>query len=313
MPSYSLTKLELDDGAPLAMYAWPAPVLTPAKAAVQIIHGLVEHAGRYDRLALALGQAGYAVFASDHRGHGLTARGPSDLGYFAEREGFRRVVEDQCAVNREIATRLPNRPRILLGHSFGSFVAQAYLFTHGDSVSAAALSGTTSNPRALSLAGLGLAHVEKLRVGARGKSFVLQQASFGAYNKAFTPARTEFDWLSRDPVEVDRYVADPLCGFELTATGWIDMLGGMFWIADPRNQARVPKHLPIYLFSGERDPVGEFGKGPRRLAEQYARVGLSNVTLKLYPDARHELFNEQNRDEVTADFIAWLDRVLPSG
>lgn len=306
LPGYALTKLPLDDGAQLALYNWPAPEGS-IKAVVQIAHGLAEHAGRYDRLALALTRAGYLVYASDHRGHGLTARGPSELGFFAERDGFRRLVDDIYAVNRAIAARHPELPRVLLGHSFGSFLTQTYLFTYGDSIRAAALSGSSVSPQAVALAGLGLAQVERLRVGPRGKSWVLQQASFGAYNKRFEPARTEFDWLSRDAAEVAKYVADPLCGFETTTSGWIDLLGGLVQNASAANQRRVPKHLPIYVFSGTLDPVGEFGKGPQRLAKQYERAGLSRVTLKLYANARHELFNEENRDEVTADLIRWLD------
>lgn len=306
--TFAQSYLEMSDGVPLALYEWPAPA-TP-KAVVQITHGLAEHAGRYDRLARALTQAGYAVFASDHRGHGKSARGPSDLGFFGEHGGFQRLVSDQLAVNHEIALRYPELPRVLLGHSFGSFVSQAYLFDHAHSVSAAILSGTASANRWMVAPGLALARALRIPLGARGKSKLLQQLTFGTYNDAFKPNRTEFDWLSRDPAEVDKYVADPLCGFDNSVQGWIDLLGGMLYIRSSERQRKLPKDLPIYLISGSADPVGDMGKGPTRLARQYAAAGLTRVKLNLYPGARHELFNETNRAQVTSELIAWLDGAL---
>lgn len=306
--TFTQSFLELSDGAQLALYEWPAPA--SPKAVVQITHGLAEHAGRYDRLARALSQAGYAVFASDHRGHGRTARGPSDLGFFGESGGFQRLVNDQLEVNHELALRYPALPRVLLGHSFGSFVSQAYLFEHAHSVSAVILSGTTSANRLLVAPGLGLARALRVPLGPRGKSQLLQQLTFGSYNDAFKPVRTKFDWLSRDPAEVDKYVADPLCGFDNSVQGWIDLLGGLLYIRSSERQRRLPKELPIYLISGTADPVGDMGKGPTRLAQQYAAAGLKRVKLNLYPSARHELFNETNRTQVTNELIAWLDGAL---
>jgi alpha-beta hydrolase superfamily lysophospholipase len=306
--AYSQSYLDVSDGVRLALYEWPAPS-TP-KAVVQITHGLAEHAARYDRLARALTQAGYAVFASDHRGHGKTARDPSELGFFAAEDGFKKLVSDLLAVNRVIASRYPELPRVLLGHSFGSFVSQAYLFEHASTVQAVVLSGTTSANRFAVAPGLGLARVLRARLGPRGKSRLLQQLSFGSYNDAFKPNRTEFDWLSRDPAEVDKYVADPLCGFDMTVQGWGDLFGGLLYIRSSERQRRLPKDLPIYLLSGTADPVGEMGKGPTRLSQQYVAAGLTRVKLNLYASARHELFNETNRDQVTAELVAWLDGAL---
>jgi alpha-beta hydrolase superfamily lysophospholipase len=304
--SFTMTRLNRHDGTSIALYQWPAPV-GPIRAAVQIAHGLAEHAGRYDRLAQALTRAGYAVFASDHRGHGKTAEHPSDLGYFADRDGFTRVLEDVYAVNRHIAGLLPNVPRVLFGHSFGSFVAQAYLFTYGDSVSAVVLSGTNSGGSLLARLGNGVARIEKLRLGGHKTSKLLQALTFGSFNKSFAPTRTEFDWLSRDPVEVDKYIADPLCGFDTTIQGFIDLTDGLVSIEQHARHAQIPKNLPIYLFAGETDPVGQAGKGPRALAAAYERAGLRRVNLRMYPEARHETLNETNRDEVTSDLLAWLD------
>jgi len=149
--------------------------------------------------------------------------------------------------------------------------------------------------------------LERWRVGPRGKSRVLTALSFGDFNRRFKPTRTEFDWLSRDHAEVDKYIADPLCGFEMTVQGWIDVFGGLINNDEPSNQARVPKTLPIYLFAGAEDPVGGAGKGVLALVASYGRAGVIDVTHKLYAAARHEMVNETNRAEVIADLVAWLD------
>lgn len=308
--SFSVQRLARDDGTSIAVYTWPAPE-RDVKGAVQIAHGLAEHAGRYDRFAQALTRAGYAVYASDHRGHGQTALAPTEYGHFADRDGFKCVVEDLYAVNRRIAAERPGVPRVLFAHSFGSFVGQDYLATHGDTLSAAVFSGTNAGSAALSWAGLGVAHAERLRIGPKRPSALLQKLSFGGYNLAFKPTRTEFDWLSRDTKEVDLYIADPACGFPLTTQAWVDLLGGLIRIEDTALQARIPKGLPIYMLSGDKDPVGRQGRGPRALAKAYARAGLSKVTLKLYSGARHELLNETIREQVTTELIAWLDAHVP--
>jgi alpha-beta hydrolase superfamily lysophospholipase len=307
--TFSITRLTRDDGTSLALYTWPAPS-GPVKAVVQIAHGMSEHAARYDRSATALIRAGYAVYASDHRGHGKTAERPEDYGYFADHHGFQRVVDDLYLVNRHIAAQMPSVPRVLFGHSFGSFVTQNYLFTRGDTINAAVLSGTSSGvAKSAKLQLLG-AYFERWRIGSRNRSDVIQRFTFGEYNARFTPARTEFDWLSRDPAEVDKYIADPLCGFAISTQAWVDVIGGLIHIEDAKLQARVPKSLPIYIFGGEEDPVGHAGRGPRILAAGYERAGVSDVTLKLYPDGRHEMVNEINRDQVVTDLIAWLDAHL---
>jgi len=310
MATFSTQRLARDDGASIALYTWPAPT-QPIKAAVQIAHGLAEHAARYDRFAQALIRAGYAVFASDHRGHGLTVENRSELGHLPAPNGFQRVVDDLYAVNRRIAAEHPNVPRVLFSHSFGSFAAQQYLGTYGDSLAAAVLSGTNSGVGPLAKVGSLIARVERLRHGPTATSALLQKMSFGNYNNAFAPTRTESDWLSRDPAEVDKYVDDPLCGFQATTETWHELLRALTRIEDPAFQARVPKALPVYLFAGDLDPVGQAGRGPKKLAQAYKRAGLKDVTLKLYPGARHELLNEINRDEVTSDVIAWLDGHVP--
>jgi alpha-beta hydrolase superfamily lysophospholipase len=310
----STFKLTADDGASIHVYRWaPDPGGDGAaepRAVLQIAHGMAEHAGRYARVAEALTAAGYLVYADDHRGHGLTAGDASRYGYFAPEDGWRRVVEDLYALNRHIADEHPGLPRFLLGHSMGSFMTQTYLYTHGDSIDGAILSGTTAGQSAPLIAGRAVAYVERLRVGPRGHSALLHRSSIGQYNRSFEPTRTEADWLSRDPVEVDKYVADPACGFDMTVQGWIDVFDGMIANTDAANVAKVPKSLPVHIFAGSEDPVGRFGAGVRAAADMYRKAGLGDVSMRLYEGGRHEMFNETNRDEVFRDLIHWLDATL---
>ncbi len=311
--SFVTTHLPSDDGVELAVYEWPLPAGVQPKAAVQIAHGMAEHARRYDHVARALNAAGYVVYASDHRGHGQSVRAREDLGFFSDHDGWRKIVADMHRVNQHIGACHAGVPKVLLAHSMGSFALQTYLYTYEDSLSGAVLSGTNSGTAALVRAGRVIAKLERLRVGPHGKSPLLQLLSFGDFNRRFKPTRTESDWLSRDPVEVDKYIADPLCGFDMTVQGWIDVFGGLIDNDDPGNQARVGKKLPIYLFAGAEDPVGGAGKGVLALAAAYRRAGVLDVTHKLYPGGRHEMVNEVNRDEVVADLIAWLDAHVASG
>jgi alpha-beta hydrolase superfamily lysophospholipase len=296
--------LTADDGAALAVHRFLPD--GPARAVVHIAHGMGEHGARYARVAAALTAEGFAVYADDHRGHGLTARAEADLGFVASQGGWARLVRDlEQLLARERADH-PGLPVTLMGHSMGSFLTQTFLFSHGGELKAAVLSGSSGKPGLLAQAGRLVARLERARLGERGRSALLTSLSFGAFNKQFAPTRTAFDWLSRDPREVDAYVADPRCGFEATTSLWIDLLDATAANADPARQAQLPRDLPVLIFSGSRDPVGENGAGVERLVSEYRRAGLTRVTSKLYPDARHETLNETNRDEVTRDLVSWL-------
>lgn len=299
--------LTAEDGVARFVYDW-RPEGAP-KAAVQIAHGLAEHAGRYARLAEALTSAGYAVYAGDHRGHGRTAPTPADLGFFAERDGWRKCIDDLAQLHRRIAADHPGLPILLIGHSMGSFMAQQVISERGAELAGAVLSGSGGKPNALASVGRLVARIERWRLGPRGRSALIQSLSFDAFNKPFAPARTRADWLSRDPAEVDKYLADPCCGFAATVQLWIDLLDALGDVTGPARQALIPKRLPLYVISGSRDPVGGNTKGLLQLLGAYRAAGLERVTHRFYPDARHELFNETNRDEVTRDLVAWLDGV----
>lgn len=289
------------DGPGVFVYRWlPSG---RCSAIIQIIHGLAEHAGRYRRLAETLTAAGYAVYASDLRGHGRTASGPADLGFFADYDGWRKCLNDIWELNQLIAVENPGKPILILSHSMGATFARQFMAEHGDVLAGVVLSGCGGQPTSLALVGRLVARIEKLRIGARGRSGLIQSLTFDSFNKVFEPVRTKFDWLSRDPAEVDKYVADPLCGFNATVQFWIDMLDALPGIA--RSCAGIPRNLPIYVISGTHDPVSAGTKLLEPMLAQYRAAGLQ-VEHKFYPEARHEVLNETNREEVVTDILNWI-------
>lgn len=275
------------------------------RAVIQIVHGMAEHAERYARFASAAVAQGYAVHADDHRGHGA-AVAPGDQGFLAEHNGWDLVVADLSALLDRIRETYPGVPVILLGHSWGSFLARDLASRRGGELAGLIILGTGAGPGTLTAPGMALASAESRMRGARHRSRLLHALAFMPYRRHFAPNRTEVDWLSRDEEEVDRYLADPRCGFVCTARFFHDILGGMDRVSDVEHAASMPRGLPLLLASGESDPVGAMGAGVRRVATMYRRAGVREVSLLLYPGARHELLNETNRDEVTADLLAWI-------
>ncbi len=293
----------------LHVYQW-LPV-APIRAVVLLAHGMAEHAGRYQRLGQALSAAGFALYAHDQRGHGRTAE-HGTLGLFASHQGWDSVVNDLASLAQHIGQQHPGAPLFLFGHSMGSYIVQAYLLHHSASLQGAVLSGSNFQPPALYRAACVIARLEAWRQGPLGRSALIDWLSFGSFNKAFKPNRTAFDWLSRDSAEVDAYVADPLCGFRCTNRLWVDLLMGLEHISQPRHLAQIDPNLPILVMGGECDPVSA-GKRLKDLVGALRLAGNQRVQLQLYPQARHELLNETNRDEVTAALIAWLEQGLTQG
>ncbi|MBA1379936.1 alpha/beta hydrolase [Pseudomonas brassicacearum] len=281
---------------------------TAPLAVIMLAHGMAEHSGRYGRLAQALCDEGYGVYAPDLRGHGKTGEA-AVLGHFADQDGWAKVVGDLASLNHHICQQHPEIPILLLGHSMGSYIAQGYLLHHSASLHGALLSGSNFQPVALYRAARLIARFERRRQGAAGRSALIEWLSFGSFNKKLKPTRTPFDWLSRDPAEVDKYVSDPLCGFRCTNQLWIDLLGGLQQISKASNLAQIDPGLPLLVIGGECDPVSE-GKRLKDLADALSGAGNQHLQLKIYPQARHELFNETNRDEVTADVLAWIAQAL---
>jgi alpha-beta hydrolase superfamily lysophospholipase len=283
--------------------------LVKAQATVQIVHGLAEHAGRYARLAAALNSAGYVVYAIDLPGHG-SACPPEELGLFAISDGWQRCLEGIESLHRRIEMEYPGLPHFLLGHSMGSFLVQQFMQKLHHGLAGVILSASDGPPNLLARAGRWVARLERARLGPRGRSALLQAFAFGKYNRAFRPNRTAYDWLSRDEREVDGYLADPACGFNPTTQLWIDLLDALNQLHRPPHLARIPKDLPVIVLAGELDPVSAKTRGLQKLLRLYQKAGLQKVTHRFYAGARHELFHETNRDEVTTDLISWLDGIV---
>ncbi|WP_236207988.1 alpha/beta hydrolase [Pseudomonas tohonis] len=298
--------LTASDGASLHVNRWSGDA--PPRAVVMVAHGMAEHGGRYARLGQALVAAGLELYVHDQRGHGRTAQ-HGILGLYAEHDGWNKVVGDLASLNHHIRQQHPQAPIVLLGHSMGSYIGQAYLMQHSCSLQGAILSGSNYQPVGLYRAAAVVARLERWRQGPNGRSALIEFLSFGSFNKAFKPNRTAFDWLSRDPDEVDKYVNDPLCGFRCTNQLWLDLLGGLQTITPVKNLAQIDPDLPLLVVGGARDPVSD-GRRLDDLARALGEAGVKDVQLKIYPDARHELLNETNRDEVTAHLLDWLEHAL---
>lgn len=288
------------------VYKWLPDEKMQVKGVVQIAHGMAETAARYSGLASALTSNGFIVYANDHRGHGKTAGETSKLGDLGE-DGFNSMVENMKSLNEMIKKENLNLPIFLFGHSMGSFLTQRYICLYGSGLKGAILSGSCGKQGIIIDIARLIAKGEIKKIGRGAKSNKLNKLSFGSYNNCFKPTRTDFDWLSRDNKEVDKYIDDPFCGTIFTAGFFYDFLGGLKSIADKREIKKVPKDLPIYIFSGDKDPVGKSGKGVLKLVRSYKEHGIKDLTYKLYKDGRHEMLNEVNKGEVIEDVIKWLN------
>ena len=278
------------------------------KAILQIAHGMGEHAARYERLAQELGEHGYAVYANDHRGHGHTATSADDVGYFDQNGHFWNDTQNDLMMMTAIARKEhPGIPLFMMGHSMGSFLTRDYITNGSLQLKGAILSGTAGNPGALAGVGRWVAGLISLIFGRGNRSEFLRKISFGKYAASVKPMRTPADWLSRDNDVVDKYVADPRCGLTFTSGFWMDLLDGIKRINQSSTYQNTPKDLPLYLFAGDKDPVGDFGKGVTEVHRLYEKAGITDLQLKLYSGARHETLNETNRDEVVNDLRVWLD------
>lgn len=292
------------------VYKWMPEGNVNIKGVVQIAHGMAETAARYERFAKFLTDNGYAVYINDHRGHGKTAKTIENVGYLADEDGFKWLVEDVHKLTGIIKEENPKVPVFLLGHSMGSFVAQRYIQLYGSELKGAILSGSNGKQGIMLDIGMFIAKREIKKNGRRAKSDKLNAMSFGSYNNSFKPNRTEFDWLSRDNEEVDKYINDPFCGSVFTCGFFYDFLKGLKEIESKENLRSVPKNLPIYIFSGEKDPVGKNVKGVMKLINTYKNLNINNVDYKFYKDGRHEMLNETNKDEVMKDVITWIEKQI---
>ena len=287
------------------VYKWLPDVNVQVKGVVQIAHGMAETAARYENFASALTNDGFIVYANDHRGHGKTAGEVQKLGELGE-DGFNAMVENMHELNEKIKEENPNLPIFLFGHSMGSFLTQRYICLYGSGLKGAIISGSCGKQGIIIDIARLIAKREIKKIGRSGKSNKLDKLFFGSYNNSFKPNRTASDWLSRDNKQVDKYIDDPFCGTVFTAGFFYDFLGGIKSIADDKEIKNVPKDLPIYIFSGDKDPVGKNGKGVLKLVKTYKEHGIKDLTHKLYKNGRHEMLNETNKEEVIVDVIRWL-------
>lgn len=299
------------DGCSIHALEW-APE-GPPRGIVHLVHGISEHIGRYDETARFLAEHGFLVCGEDHLGHGRTVTDGS-YGFFAPENGWTLAARDVRALRKLEGARHPNLPYFLLGHSMGSFLTRTYLILWPGTVSGAVLMGTGQEPAPLVALGKRISALECRRLGPRGVSPLVHTLSLGAYNRRFRPSRTPSDWLSRDPAEVDAFLADPLCQSRPTVSLFRDMMGGLQLIARRDQLARMDPSVPVCFLSGQEDPVGGMGRGVEQVVRMFQDAGCWDLSLHLYPGARHELFHEQNRREVWADLLDWLeDRLPPSG
>ena len=278
------------DGTRLAGYRWTAQDGQTVAGVVVLVHGMGEHLRRYDHVADALASHGFVVYGHDHRGHGASLAATDEPGQLGP-NGWSTLVDDLSLVIARAKSDHSGLPVVLVAHSMGSFATQQFLLDHGTDVDAVAFTGTAALD---------------LLEPALDLSSDLDLSAFYA---AVQPARTDFDWLSRDESVVDAYLADPLCGFGIDATSAKEMFAGARRLADPAEVARMPHYLPLYVAVGSKDPVNAELTLMWALVDRYRAAGLDDVTVRVYDDGRHEILNEINRAEVIDDLLQWLQRV----
>jgi alpha-beta hydrolase superfamily lysophospholipase len=295
-----------EEGKKIVYYKWKSHN-SDVKGIVQIAHGMEERAKRYDYFAKRLNKAGYIVYANDHRGHGFTAKNKENLGYIADEDGFNWMVKDMKQLTDIIKGENPSQPVILVGHSMGSFLSQRYVEKYGNNIDYLILSGTNGKPNRITKLGVLISKHEIRKHGRKHLSTVMEKLGIGGYNKNFFPCRTNADWISSDEKVVDKFIADEYCGFTSTSSFYYDFIKGLWEIHEKNNLEKIPKQLPIYMFSGDKDPVGNQGKGVISLYNTLIKIGLHDVSYRLYKDGRHEMLNEINKDDVIDDILEWFN------
>ena len=279
------------------------------KAVLQIAHGMIEFIDRYENFAQYLSSKGILVTGNDHLGHGGSVKSKDDWGYFGD-NGNELVLKDMYELTRITKELYPGKPYFLLGHSMGSFYARQYLCFHGDELKGAIIMGTGHESLGTVKAGMFMCKLIAAFKGWRYRSNFVNQAAFGAYNKHFEPAKTRADWLTKDENVVNWYVNEPRCNFVFTLNGFYSMFQGISNLHDTKLLNMIPKDLPIFFVSGEEDSVGTFGKEVKLAVDSLKQVGINNIDLKLYPNDRHEILNETDRDTVYEDLYNWIEKQL---
>ena len=293
-----------NDKNTVAAWIYSMPDVQP-HTILQISHGMCEYIGRYRDFAAFMAQHGYVVCGNDHLGHGATSNGPEEDGSFG-RDGRWFVLKDLKQMNDLVRQKYPGLPLVFLGHSMGSFYARWFAAEYPEAIDALIISGT-GGPNPAAGAGIALTSLLAKTAGPGYRSNLVEKMAFGAYLKKVDAPKTPYDWISRDEEIVRRYAADPRCTFKFTVNGFHEMLSVLKEVSSPAWAARLAKNTPVLMFSGDMDPVGDYGKGVQKVFEMIQHAGVQDVHLKLYPGGRHEMLNEVNRAEVYADVLAWCE------
>lgn len=283
---------------------------TEVTAVLQISHGMVEYIARYDDFARLLANAGVYVVGNDHLGHGASVDRDEDHGFFGDPNGNGWVIRDMHRLRCLTEEKYPGKPYFMLGHSMGSFLLRQYLTKYGDGLAGAIIMGTGQQPANVLRLGKMLCRSIAAFKGWHYRSRFINNMAFGSYNKAFEPARTSVDWLTKDESVVDAYLADPWCTFLFTVNAYYQMFSGIERAQNPANIAKIPKDLPILFVSGQDDPVGAQGKGVQQVYDAYEKAGIRELSIKLYPGDRHEILNETDKKQVYGDLLRWFDQQL---
>lgn len=306
---------KMSDGYELWVNRWAPDAEEEIKGVIELHHGLAEHSMRYDRLGSILAENGYVFNAYDMRGHGHTAEnaeknGTGKFGKLADKDGFNRVVEDLNEMIESLKAEYPEKPVILLGHSFGSFVSQGYIEKYSQNITACTLCGTAGPQNALVAGGHALAAIVKFFRGKNAVVPLLSHLSFDGYNKRIQNPKGPNDWLSANEENVEMYEADKWCGIPLTVSFFYDMTAGLKQIHKAQNIKKISNDLPINFIYGKEDPVGSYGETIQNLYNIYKTNGVKKLTIKGYDGDRHEIFNERDNETVEKDFLDWVSSVL---
>ena len=300
------TIFKASDGKKVNVYCWDK-TKTP-KAVVQIFHGMAEHAGRYEEFANFLNSNGIVVYANDHRGHGKTSASEKELGYLGK-DGFNRVVMDEIEISMYIKDKYPEIPLFIFAHSLGSFVAQDYI-TRLPNIEGVILCGSAAQVGFEFRLSKLIAYIQMKLIGEEAKSNLLHKLGFLWFNKRIPNAKSLLAWLSSDDEEVNKYIRDKHCGFVCTASFYYYLSNALIGMYNKNKLSKIDNTLPIFIISGEEDPVGKYGKRVVQLHDIYIKMGIKNVKLRLYKDMRHEILNERNRQIVFEDVLYWVENTL---
>ncbi|MGL5268382.1 MAG: alpha/beta fold hydrolase [Spiroplasma sp.] len=300
----------LRDGTTLHMYEWKQEDIKHAKGVVQLVHGSAEHAKRYTDFAKYLVKNGYIVIANDHRGHGKTAQNKEDLGFFAEEKGWEIIIDDLAEITTLIKKLYPKLPIVMFGHSMGSFMVRHYIIKYGKNLKAAVVCGTAYHPKMLLNFSKMVAKQHQKKYGPKAKDQMVYNLSYANFNKRFNKeGTTGVEWISTDKNVQKAFKNDPLTGQVFSTSAFKDMFTGLLFINKEKNINKAPKNLPIFLIAGEDDPVGNFGKGVKKVYKLFKKHH-TNVNMKLYPHCRHEILNEPIKQEVYQDILFFYNQNL---